>query len=80
MSAAGGPKGKGGSAPSEAELRSRAKAQELLAADCVRVAYADINQPFTTLRDAVERLLPYHVRGDARPGCSGDGGQHPRPA
>ena len=34
----------------------------LIEQDCARVGNPDIIQPFANLEDALERLLPYHVR------------------
>jgi hypothetical protein len=30
--------------------------------DCKKICNPDLNKPFTNLEDAIDRLLPYHVR------------------
>lgn len=47
--------------PTEAELRARNKQQENLGDSCQKILFADINQPFSSVADAVTRLLPFHV-------------------
>lgn len=46
----------------EAEARAQKRQLELLSEDCKRACTTDLNRPFTTLQDAVDRLLPFHVR------------------
>ena len=36
---------------------------QLLEHDCQRLANPDYTRPFSSIDDAVDRLLPYHVRG-----------------
>lgn len=45
-----------------AQHKAQIRQQELLADDARRIRNPDINRPFSSTRDAVDRLLPYHVR------------------
>lgn len=47
---------------------------DLMEQDAARVSAPDYNTPFASLEDAVDRLLPYHVR--ALGGCVSGLGRH----
>ncbi|GFR50553.1 hypothetical protein Agub_g12827 [Astrephomene gubernaculifera] len=46
---------------SDAEAKPRKRALDLLTEDCKRICTSSINKPFTTLQDAIDHLLPFHV-------------------
>ena len=46
----------------EAEKYAARRAARFLSDDAKRVCAADITRPFTNLQDAIDRLLPFHVR------------------
>ncbi|PNW70320.1 hypothetical protein CHLRE_17g715100v5 [Chlamydomonas reinhardtii] len=45
----------------ESEAKSQKRTLELLAEDCKRICTTNVGKPFTTLQDAIEHLLPFHV-------------------
>lgn len=47
-------------------LQAIKKHQPLMDLDCHRLRHLDPERPFSGMRDAVERLLPFHVRASAR--------------
>lgn len=47
----------------EALARSQKRQHEFLDQDCKRVCGSDYTRPFTSLQNALDRLLPYHVSG-----------------
>ena len=58
-------KGAGGEPGPAVEATSKRKGDHIsdfAARDCKRIANPDFNRPFTSVEDAIERLLPYHVR------------------
>ena len=48
--------------PTDVEVRAYKRQLEMLAEDSKRACTADVSRPFTHLQDAVDRLLPFHVR------------------
>lgn len=49
-------------APTEGEARAHKRQLELLAEDVKFVCAPDVQKPFSNLQDAVDRLIPFHVR------------------
>ncbi|EFJ46222.1 hypothetical protein VOLCADRAFT_93446 [Volvox carteri f. nagariensis] len=45
----------------ESESKAQKRSLDLLAEDCKRICTTALNKPFTTLQDAVDHLLPFHV-------------------
>ena len=43
---------------------------DMVLADCKRVCSPDIDRPFSSLSDAVDRLLPFHVSEGQSAGCA----------
>lgn len=48
---------------SEGEAASLKRSLEFLADDAKRICSVNIQEPFTNLQDAVDRLFPFHVSG-----------------
>ncbi len=51
----------------DAENRAHKRQLDMLADDCKRICTTDLSHPFKNLQDAVDRLLPYHVRTELLP-------------
>ena len=46
----------------EAEQYAHRRAARFLSDDAKRVCAADVTKPFSNVQDALDRLLPFHVR------------------
>lgn len=47
---------------SEAESKAQKRALDCIAEDCKRICTTNLSRPFATLQDAIDQLLPFHVR------------------
>ena len=67
----GAPSQKGQADVRARELEARSAALQLAEQDALWVRDPDVSRPFASLDDAVDRLLPYHVRGGGEEGAAG---------
>lgn len=63
----------------ESEAKSQKRTLELLAEDCKRICTTNVGKPFTTLQDAIEHLLPFHVSRWVGKALSASGEAWPAP-